>query len=74
MALVLAACSGGAPTTAEPEPHRHRGRPSVYTGPAPQSADVQAFEANLWVNISPAQPLRRLPQGWRAVADVRAHR
>jgi hypothetical protein len=53
LALVLAACSGGAPTTANPN-LTATAAASTYTGPAPQSAQVQAFEANLWVNISPA--------------------
>jgi hypothetical protein len=51
-ALLLGACSGGAPTTANPNIQAAT-QGAVYNGPAPESADVQAFEANLWVNISP---------------------
>ncbi|HUK02561.1 MAG TPA: LamG domain-containing protein [Steroidobacteraceae bacterium] len=47
----LAACSGGAPTTANPQtaPPTAQG----YSGPAPANADVQAFKINLWQNINP---------------------
>jgi hypothetical protein len=47
--LALAACGGGAPTTVNPQT-----TPPVvadYTGPAPSTADVQAFKINLWENI-----------------------
>ena len=50
-ASVLAACSGGAATTTNPNLSA-TAQAAVYTGPPPASADVQAFEANLWVNIS----------------------
>src|SRR5579862_2464002 len=50
-ALLLGACSGGAPTTANPNIQAAT-QAVLYNGPAPNSADVQAFEANLWVNIS----------------------
>src|SRR6185369_11639427 len=45
----LAACSGGAATTVNP----NTSAPTVadYTGPAPGTADVQAFRINLWENI-----------------------
>jgi hypothetical protein len=45
----LAACSGGAPTTVNPL----TAPPAVadYSGPAPATADVQAFRLNLWENI-----------------------
>lgn len=45
----LAACGGGAPTTVNPSTTP----PTVqdYTGPAPGTADVQAFRINLWDNI-----------------------
>jgi hypothetical protein len=52
-ALLLAACSGGAPTTQSPNLQATT-QVATYTGPAPGSADVQAFESNLWVNISPS--------------------
>jgi hypothetical protein len=52
-AVLLGACSGGAPTTANPN-IQAASQASTYNGPAPESADVQAFEANLWVNISPS--------------------
>jgi hypothetical protein len=48
--LALAACGGGAGNSALPT-----GAPTssvdAYTGPAPATADVQAFEVNLWNNI-----------------------
>ncbi len=45
----LYACGGGAPTTVNP----NTTPPTVqdYTGPAPGTADVQAFRINLWDNI-----------------------
>ena len=45
----LAACSGGAQTTVNP----NTTPPTVadYTGPAPGTGDVQAFRINLWDNI-----------------------
>ena len=49
-ALLLAACSGGAPTTQNPD--TAIASASVYTGPAPDSADVEAFKVNLWQNIN----------------------
>jgi hypothetical protein len=52
-ALLLGACSGGAPTTQLPNVQA-AAQVAAYTGPAPGSADVQAFESNLWVNISPS--------------------
>jgi cytochrome c553 len=52
-ALLLGACSGGAPTTQSPN-LQAAAQVASYAGPAPSSADVQAFESNLWVNISPA--------------------
>ena len=52
LAVVLTACSGGAPTTQNP----NTTDPTVagYGGPAPASADVQAFKINLWDNIKGA--------------------
>ncbi len=45
----LAACTGGAATTVNP----NTTPPTVadYTGPAPATADVQSFRLNLWDNI-----------------------
>jgi hypothetical protein len=50
--LLLGACSGGAPTTQSPN-LQATAQVDTYSGPPPASADVQAFETNLWVNISP---------------------
>src|SRR3984885_13134022 len=46
----LAACSGGAPTTANP--NTQVAAAPTYNGPAPANADVQAFMVNLWSNIT----------------------
>jgi len=45
----LAACSSGTPTTEQPVTQA----PPVadYTGPAPATADVQAFKINVWENL-----------------------
>jgi hypothetical protein len=51
--LGLAACSGGAPTTLNPNVAATAAA-AVYTGPAPASADVEAFKVNLWQNINMA--------------------
>ncbi len=45
----LAACSGGAPTTANP--NTQVAAAPTYSGPPPANADVQAFMVNLWTNI-----------------------
>ena len=48
--LALSACGGGGPaTTANPVTTVAAG--SDYTGPAPGTADVQAFKINFWDNI-----------------------
>src|SRR6186713_3262777 len=46
---LLAACSGGARTTANP----NTAPPvvSTYAGPAPQSAEVQSFRISFWENV-----------------------
>jgi hypothetical protein len=50
--LVLAACGGGgAATTANEASAPSTSSAATYTGPAPATADVQAFELNLWQNI-----------------------
>jgi hypothetical protein len=49
--FLLAACGGsGAPTTATAA-QAPTSSVNAYTGPAPATADVQAFEVNLWNNI-----------------------
>jgi len=49
-ALALSACGGGgAPVTANPVTTVSAG--SDYTGPAPTTADVQAFKINFWDNV-----------------------
>jgi hypothetical protein len=47
--LVLAACGGGASTTENPI--TSGGNPPTYSGPAPATADVQAFKLNVWDNL-----------------------
>jgi len=50
---MLAACSGGAGTEQNPDTTASVGAASIaYTGPAADSADVQAFKNELWVNIA----------------------
>ncbi|MBS0612531.1 MAG: LamG domain-containing protein [Proteobacteria bacterium] len=49
-ALALSACGGGgAPVTANPVTTVSAG--ADYTGPAPTTADVQAFKINFWDNV-----------------------
>src|SRR5271168_1554584 len=49
--FALSACGGaGAPTTTNIAPSQAV-TASAYTGPAPATADVQAFDVNLWANI-----------------------
>ncbi len=49
--LSLAACGGGGvPTTTLPAA-APTSTASAYTGPAPATADVQAFEVNFWNNV-----------------------
>src|ERR1700685_981729 len=49
--FALSACGGaGAPTVANVAPSQ-AATAATYTGPAPATADVQAFEVNLWNNI-----------------------
>lgn len=50
--VVLAACgAGSAQTAANPTATAPQQNVQAYTGPAPASADVQAFAVNLWNNI-----------------------
>ena len=53
LSLVLSACSGGAATTMNGNAQVGVTAAS-YAGPAPGSADVQAFKVNLWQNINGA--------------------
>ncbi|MGB8693555.1 MAG: hypothetical protein WCD08_08605, partial [Steroidobacteraceae bacterium] len=53
LALALSACSGGAATTANGNVQGGVSAAS-YAGPAPATADVQAFKVNLWQNINGA--------------------
>ncbi len=53
LALALSACSGGAATTANGNVQGGVSSAS-YAGPAPGSADIQAFKINLWQNINGA--------------------
>jgi hypothetical protein len=53
LAVVLSACSGGAATTMNGNAATGV-TASTYAGPAPGSADVQAFKVNLWQNIDGA--------------------
>ncbi len=50
LVVVLSACSGGAATT--PNPNGQTASAASYAGPAPGTADVQAFKINLWQNIN----------------------
>jgi hypothetical protein len=47
--LAIAACGGGAPTVENPVTNVTP--PSTYNGPAPATADVQAFKLNVWDNL-----------------------
>jgi len=49
IAIMLTACGGGAETEANPV--TSSSPISTYSGPAPQTSDVQAFRINLWENI-----------------------
>ncbi|MFI4891676.1 MAG: LamG domain-containing protein, partial [Steroidobacterales bacterium] len=50
-AAALTACGGsGAPTSANPT-SAPVSTASAYTGPAPATADVQAFEVDFWNNV-----------------------
>jgi hypothetical protein len=49
LTLLLAACGGGASTTENPV--TSGGNPPAYSGPAPATADVQAFKLNVWDNL-----------------------
>ena len=46
----LAACSSSGPATSA-NPVTAAPTVQAYTGPAPENADVEAFQVNLWQNI-----------------------
>jgi hypothetical protein len=49
--FALTACGGGAPTTATAATAPTSSTANAYAGPAPATADVQAFEVNFWNNV-----------------------
>jgi hypothetical protein len=51
LVAALAGCGGGAEVEELPDVNAPPGQ--AYTGPAPATADVQAFRINLWENVSP---------------------
>jgi hypothetical protein len=52
LAFALSACGGGgAPTTANPAANNGTSTVDAYTGPAPATADIQAFDVNFWSNV-----------------------
>jgi cytochrome c553 len=51
---VLAACSGGGGPGVQVNQPAGTSTVQSYTGPAPQDADVLAFQINLWQNIMPS--------------------
>jgi cytochrome c553 len=51
---VLAACSGGGGPGVQVNQPAATSTVNSYTGPAPQDADVLAFQINLWQNIMPS--------------------
>ena len=50
LVVLLSACSGGAATTLNPNAQGTSA--SIAAGPAPATADIQAFKVNLWQNIN----------------------
>jgi Concanavalin A-like lectin/glucanases superfamily len=51
-AAALAGCSGGSGADVQVNPSNGNGGPTAnYVGPAPATADIQAFKLNLWDNI-----------------------
>ena len=53
LAIALSACSGGGPATTALA-NAQTASAATYTGPAPGTADVQAFKVNLWQYIDTA--------------------
>ncbi|MEP6885106.1 MAG: LamG domain-containing protein [Gammaproteobacteria bacterium] len=49
--LALAACGGGGAPTTSTGATAPTGSANAYTGPAPATADVQAFAVNFWANV-----------------------
>ena len=49
-AIALAGCGSGAPTTTNPVTSGPDAGPD-YAGPAPATADIQAFKINFWENV-----------------------
>jgi Concanavalin A-like lectin/glucanases superfamily len=49
--LALTACGGGGAATTPNLPSAPTSTADAYTGPAPATADVQAFEVNFWNNV-----------------------
>jgi hypothetical protein len=52
--VALGACSGGSGPSVTVNQPTGTSTASSYTGPAPQNADVLAFQINLWQNITPS--------------------
>src|SRR5580704_5093659 len=50
----LGACSGGSGPSVTVNQPTGTSTAQSYTGPAPQNADVLAFQINLWQNITPS--------------------
>jgi len=59
--LLLGACAGGGASTTQNPNLSSSAQATTYTGPAPATADVEAFETNLWVNISSPTPAAGSP-------------
>lgn len=53
--LALAGCGSDSEVTETPVPPDTGTGDPVYTGPAPQTQDIQSFKINLWDNISSKQ-------------------
>ncbi len=51
LALALAACTAGGPSTVQTQATTPNLAASSYTGPTPANGDVQSFMVHLWANI-----------------------
>ena len=70
VAAALAGCGGGAETVENPI--TAPAVPAAYSGPAPATADVQAFRINVWDNLKAANRCGQChTQGGQAPAFVR---